>query len=141
MAREERENKRGLSFFSSLFFLVGLGILVMIGISLGKETYRKRQIQKEIEKLQAEIQKINQENNELSNLISYLSTQEFQEKEAREKLNLQKEDEKLIMLRKETEAQPSPTQSGKQDSISQNTAPSRTSNLKDWLVFFFADKK
>src|SRR3989339_458971 len=95
------QNRRGISFFSGLFFLAGLAVLVMIGISLGKETYRKRQIQKEIENLQAEIQKINQENSDLDNLISYLSSREFQEKEAREKLNLQKENEKMIVLRKD----------------------------------------
>lgn len=141
MTREEKENRKGLSFFSGLFFLVGLGILIMIGISLGRETYRKRQIQKEIEGLQAEIQKISQENSELSNLISYFSTQEFQEKEAREKLNLQKEDEKLIVLRKEVEAQPSPVQPEEQSNVNQNAMLSRTSNLKDWLAFFFAEKK
>src|SRR3989339_329321 len=45
------QNRRGISFFSGLFFLAGLAVLVMIGISLGKETYRKRQIQKENEKM------------------------------------------------------------------------------------------
>lgn len=111
----------------------------MIGISLGKETYRKRQIQKEIEGLQADIQKMNQENSELSNLISYLSTSEFQEKEAREKLNLQKENEQMIVLKKDLE----PAQASPEDvreiypATEENTKP----NWKKWLTYFFSKKE
>ncbi len=133
---KQDEKKTGITFFSSLFFLAGLGVLVLIGISLGRETYRKRQIQKEIEGLQSEIQKMNQENGDLSNLISYLSTQEFQEKEAREKLNLQKEDEKLIILKKEAESAKArqETQAPGDAAFSDQSTP----NWKKWLAHFFS---
>ncbi|MDI6778158.1 MAG: septum formation initiator family protein [Patescibacteria group bacterium] len=136
--RNQHENKKSVAFFSGLFFIAGLCVLVMIGISLGREAYRKKQIQKEIEGLQTEIQKMNRENTELSNLISYLSTQEFQEKEAREKLNLQKENEKMVVLRKEGEAKKGEGRNESQE----NTAPpeKKGPNWKNWLEFFFAER-
>ena len=129
------QNRKGVSFFSGLFFLAGLAALVMIGVSLGKETYRKRQIQKEIENLQTEIQKVNQENSDLDNLISYLSSQEFQEKEAREKLNLQKVDEKMIILRKDAGSQKDEKMNG--DAMNIAISEDKTPNWKKWLEFFF----
>ncbi len=130
-----KKSRRSVVFFSGFFFLAGFVVLVMIGISLGKETYRKRQIQKEIENLQSEIQKVRQENSDLSNLISYLSSQEFQEKEAREKLNLQKEDEKMIVLRKDAAGQ---TDSKTDETKRNEVLPEdKTPNWKKWLELFF----
>jgi cell division protein FtsL len=132
------QNKKSIRFFSGLFFLAGLVILVMIGISLGKETYRKRQIQKEIETLQTEINKVDQENSDLANLISYLSSQEFQEKEAREKLNLQKEDEKMVVLRKDAASQNSRQISEEKENT--KDLEDKTPNWKKWLALFFSKK-
>ena len=60
-----KRKKEGASastkIFSGIFFLAGLAVLVYIGVSLGKEAYRKRQVQKEIENLQSEIAKVSQE--------------------------------------------------------------------------------
>ncbi len=102
MAKINREKtKLSTKIFSGIFFLAGLAVLVLIGVSLGKEFYRKKQIQKEIDGLQAQINQLKQENENMENLIGYLSSTDFQEKEAREKLNLQKNDEKMIVLQKD----------------------------------------
>lgn len=122
--------------FSGLFFLAGLTVIVLIGISLGKETYRKRQIQKEIESLQVEIQKLDQENSEINNLISYFSTKEFEEKEAREKLNLQKEDERMIIIRKELDAQKKEKEN--ENNPVQVAEEDKSPNWQKWLEYFFA---
>lgn len=124
--------------FSGIFFLAGLTVLVLIGISLGKEAYRKRQIQKEIDGLQAQISQMGQENSNMENLIGYLSSTDFQEKEAREKLNLQKGDEKMIVLRKD----PLQGTSNQPDKVENTaTAPEDTSpNWQKWWRIFFATK-
>jgi len=136
--KDSGQNRKSVKFFSGLFFLAGLAVLVMIGISLGKETYRKRQIQKEIGNLQTEIQKVSQENSDLGNLISYLSSQEFQEKEAREKLNLQKDDEKMIVLRKDVV--PQNGEQANRDAKNAEALEDKTSNWKKWLELFFSKK-
>jgi len=124
--------------FSGIFFLSSLVILVYIGVSLGKETYRKRQIQKEIESLQAQIGELGQENSEMEDLIGYLSSKDFQEKEAREKLNLQKEDEKMIVLRKDAVQPEENIQSSSE--IPQNNLVDNAPNWQKWLKFFFANR-
>jgi len=119
-----------------MFFLVGLTVLVLIGISLGKEAYRKKQIQKEIEKLETQINQLGQENSDMENLIGYLSSAEFREKEAREKLNLQKDDEKMIVLRKDA-VQPkseNPDETGSTQAAREDHSP----NWQKWWKFFFA---
>jgi cell division protein FtsB len=136
--RRKSERKTGVRIFSGLFFLAGLTVIVLIGISLGKETYRKRQIQKEIESLQTEIQTLNQENSEINNLISYFSTKEFEEKEAREKLNLQKEDERMIILRKELEAQKNEKKN--EDIPIQVPEEDKSPNWQKWLKYFFSER-
>lgn len=132
------QNKTSTRFFSGLFFLAGLAVLVMIGVSLGKETYRKRQIQAEIENLQTEIDKVSQENSDLGNLISYFSSREFQEKEAREKLNLQKEDEKMIVLKKD--AAPKINDEPDAEAKNSDNPEDKSPNWKKWLGLFFSKK-
>ena len=121
-----------------MFFLAGLAVLVLIGISLGKEVYRKRQIQKEIEGLQSQISQMGQQNGDMENLISYLSSTDFQEKQAREKLNLQKSDEKMIVLRKDVvqpDSQPPNTAVNPQAPPEDNSP-----NWQKWWKYFFAAK-
>jgi cell division protein FtsL len=132
------KTKLSTKIFSGLFFLVGLTILVLIGISLGKEAYRKKQIQKEIEDLQAQIDGLNQENGDMEKLIGYLSSSDFTEKEAREKLNLQKEDEKMIVLRKDA---PQPeSQSQNSNPASQPAPEDNSPNWQKWWDYFFGTK-
>lgn len=113
-------------------------VLVLIGISLGKVVYRKRQIQKEIEGLQAQINQLGQENNDMQNLTSYLSSTDFQEKEAREKLNLQKNNEKMIVLQKDVV--PENSQPQNDPSASQAPPEDNSPNWQKWWHFFFASK-
>ena len=109
-----------------------------IGVSLGKETYRKRQIQKEIDGLQAQIGDLKQENSEMENLTNYLSSREFQEKEAREKLNLQKSDEKMIVLRKDV-IQPEEN-TAENESYTQTSTEDNSPNWQKWWKFFFENR-
>jgi cell division protein FtsB len=139
MKRKNREKTNASTrIFSGIFFLAGLAILVLIGVSLGKEVYRKRQIQKEIDGLQTQISQLGQNNGDMENLISYLSSTDFQEKEAREKLNLQKNDEKMIVLRKDVvqpEIQPS-----SQDATRQAPPEDNSPNWQKWWQYFFATR-
>lgn len=137
MKRKNQEKKSAsVKIFSGMFFLAGLAILILIGISLGKEVYRKKQIQKEIDGLQEQISQLGQSNGDMENLISYLSSTDFQEKEAREKLNLQKNDEKMIVLRKDV-VQPN-IQTPNQDANRQAPPEDNSPNWQKWWQYFFA---
>lgn len=137
MKNREKTNLSA-KIFSGIFFLVGLSVLVYIGISLGKEAYRKRQIQKEIDGLQAQIGQLKQENGDMENLTSYLSSTDFQEKEAREKLNLQKSDEKMIVLRKDA-VQPNSQPNIGADNLQAPPEDNSPNWQKWWKYFFFSN--
>jgi len=131
------KTKLSAKIFSGFFFLAGLVVLVLIGISLGKEAYRKRQIQKEIDGLQSQIGNLKQENGDMENLIGYLSSTDFTEKEAREKLNLQKNDEKMIVLRKDVVQ---PEDRPQENSNPQIQPEDNTPNWQKWWRYFFETK-
>lgn len=85
-----------------LFFI----ILALIGlvISLGRESYRKYQLTKEINRVKSEIERLEGRNNKLANLLEYFKEESYLEKEARLKLNLKKPGEKVVVI-SETENQ------------------------------------
>ncbi len=119
-------------FTSSKLFIILL-ILILIGIftALGKEGYRKYQLDKEITSLEKEISSLKKENKEISELLNYFKSNEFLEKQARLKLNLLKQGEKLIIIRPE-----------KQDilsssSIEENKTKKDFSNIKKWWDYLF----
>src|SRR3990172_6340369 len=82
-----------------LLIAVALGAIIMISLALTQETYRRYQIQTEIEDLQVQAEKKERDNQKLSGMIEYFKTQDFQEKEAKEKLSVQKEGEKVLLVK------------------------------------------
>lgn len=99
----ESKNKIDLKtrIFSSKFFLF-LILLVFIGmvLSVANVSYNRHLIAKELDALKSEIEKMKSDNKDLSKMIEYYSSQEFWEKEARQKFNLKKEGENVIMVPK-----------------------------------------
>ena len=79
-----------------LFFIV----LALIGlaISVGRESYRKYQLTKEINRLKSETERLAGRNQQLTNLLEYFKEESYLEKEARLKLNLKKPGEKIVIL-------------------------------------------
>lgn len=82
-----------------LVLIFGVFVLCYISYRLYHEIYRQNEIDQEIQALQDEINKLEQDNNNLQDLISYFQTDEFKEKEAKDKLNLVKKGEKVILIK------------------------------------------
>lgn len=85
--------------FVVIFFIAGIILAGTISTSAFREAYRSRKIQKEVEDLKAQAQKVQSENEALSQRIAYFQTAEFQEKIAKEKLNLQRPDENVVVVK------------------------------------------
>lgn len=81
-------------------FLTALSLIWLL-IGLGRESYRKYQLTREINALKSEIARLDGNNQELNNLIKYFQEESYLEKEARLKLNLKKPDEKVVVAPKE----------------------------------------
>jgi len=104
--KNEKVEKRSLRKSASYLLLAGalLVLLFFITFKLSHQVYRQNKVNEEVEALQSEIDQLDQENKDLNELISYLQTDDFKEKEAKDKLNLIKEGEQLVLV-KENEVQ------------------------------------
>lgn len=114
-----------------LWLVAGLAAFaVLAGGAFIRETVRARQIDREIDALRGEAERLRVRNFEISALESSLSSGEFLEREARTKLGLQKEGEQAVVVRAE-EARPSTDASAADDQ-----GPKAWSNAKKWWTYF-----
>ncbi|HYC80110.1 MAG TPA: septum formation initiator family protein [Candidatus Binatia bacterium] len=115
------------SFFKSKFatgiLLAVFGVVAVVTFEL---YWQKREVDSEIRRLQGQADSLEKDNQQLSDLIKYLGTQEYQEKEAREKLNLKREGEEVVVLPED-------------DDLGQVAQANidNTSNPKKWFNYFF----
>lgn len=101
------------------------GVLAVVLFVTARLLVEKYQVDKQVRDLQARADKIRGENQQLSDLVGYLNTTQFQEKEAREKLNLKKDGEFVVALPPNQQNQPAP-------------APVPVlSNPQKWYNYFF----
>lgn len=92
------------NFWHSKYFIGILVVfLVLVIIASGREAYRNYKVNQEIKKLEKKIEELQKNNVELGELEKYLQSDEFLEKEARLKLNLIKDGEKLVIIKRQEE--------------------------------------
>jgi cell division protein FtsB len=124
---------KGNSWLIRIILLLGCVAVVFIFLAISRETYRKRQVQKEITKLQEEAKKIQGDNMHLADKIAYLEGRDYQEKEIRDKLNLQDPKENVViidpgMAPKKIESEPVPPA---------QKLLIKQSNTQRWWNYFF----
>lgn len=98
MARGKRKSFFQIFLYSSLSSLILILILSLIVIGLLKTLSREREINKEIIALEKEIKKLEGEKSNLLEVLEYLKSDFYKEKEAREKFGMQKPGEKAIVI-------------------------------------------
>ncbi|MBX4204651.1 MAG: septum formation initiator family protein [Candidatus Doudnabacteria bacterium] len=94
----------------------------------GRLLAQKYQTDNQIKQLQAHADQIRGENQELSDLLKYLNSEQYQEKAAREQLNLKKDGEVVVAL---------PQQ---QEQIASARVTTQESNVKKWYEYFFRNQ-
>ncbi len=115
-------------FQSKITTILLASMLVLIMIVTARLLLQKREVDREIQKLQSQANEVQKSNQQLSELIKYLNTPEYAEKEAREKLNLRKEGEHVVVLPKDSDEQVAGANVADQ------------SNPKLWFNYFFGNK-
>ena len=131
--KERKEN----SWLIRLIVFFGFVALIFILLAIFKETYRKKQIQKEISNLKEEVAKVQVDNSHLADKLTYLEGHDYQEKELRDKLNLQSPNENMVIIK------PSPT--GKADNKGKQATETadnqklivKITNPEKWWNYFF----
>ena len=120
------------TLLKSKFFRGLLAITLFLVLAfLGKELKARYELRKEIRELETQIKNLEGKNQETKLLIDYLKTQEFQERQARSLLNLQKPGEFAVAL---------PFQE-KSTSTELESAHDQRSNFAKWWDYFFGYEK
>lgn len=125
--------------FSSAIFLFIIGIIIALTVSTIaiKEAYRGRKIEKEISDLKQQAERIQNDNRTFQNQIDYYNTPEFIEKVSKDKINLQKTDEQVVIINQnKAETIQAENQQNQETEESNNE-----SNYKKWWYFFFKYNK
>lgn len=87
----------------------GFAVLIfLISVSALDVFKKKKEVEGEIERLKNDNTTLIEEKKEISNLINYFQDKNFLEKEARRRLNLQKPDEKAVVVIDKREGKISP---------------------------------
>lgn len=132
MLLKRKPKNKFMLFTSGLFVVVGLVVIVFLGVAMGKETYRKYQIQKEIDSLKQEAEEVENKNQELNQLIEYFQTDVYKKLALRKKLGFQEEGEKVVIIK--------PFPENYINEISNNNLDDQeTGNLKKWWKYFFRE--
>ncbi|NTW14960.1 MAG: cell division protein FtsL [Candidatus Moranbacteria bacterium] len=84
-------------FAKLLVVVLALGTVAMLS-SGWKEMQRSRRIESEVDSLRQEAERIRNENRTIEEKIAYYSTEPFQEREAKEKLDMKKGDEEVVSV-------------------------------------------
>lgn len=103
--------------------------MVLLSYATVQEVYSRRSVQREIDRLKAELAALEQQNEELERLISYLETTEFVERESRVKLGLAKPGERVIIIPRNEGAAEVAGEGGNAES-----------NPRKWWQYFFGRK-
>jgi len=115
--------------------LAGIAALGFILVKSYEEYSRKKEIQTEIEGLQKEAQKISKENSDFQERIDYFGSQEYIEREAKDKLNLQSPGENVVVI-KPSQAKEVLVHSEEQTPKESPILDARP-NLRKWWDYFF----
>jgi cell division protein FtsB len=128
--------KKGTAWFLRIAAFLLLILVSFLSYALFEESYKKSQVKKEIERLRLEAEAIENKNFQIREKIAYLESREFLEKEAKDKLNLQREGENLIVIK------PGPLRekSSEEEDFSQKEGGSsgiQKTNCEKWWDYFF----
>jgi cell division protein FtsB len=135
LAKMMAENKFKKFLSSRVCIFLLLLAFIWLGLVLVKAFYKKYQLDREISNLKTEIEKLDKKEKELSTLLDYFGSQNYLEKEAKEKLNLRKEGENVVMV-------PEAALSGQliqKEAAEKNESETKTeNNFIKWWKYFFA---
>jgi len=144
MAQQDQHKKFIRKMLGSKAFLFFVFIiLIVLTINLAQESYRKYQLKKEIRELKLEIDRLEGNKEQLSNLMEYFKNDSYLEQEARVKLNLKKPGEKVVILSRDsvTDDNVKVSQSGALEignqEIELEDINLETANYWKWWEYFF----
>lgn len=125
-----------------LISLLGLIIISGISLPLARSISKRYKVNKEIKQLQEEIGNLENKNNELKKMITYLESSEYIDEEARTGLNFKKPNEQVAVIinKEENDIKENSAEISHYKVAGDNVAkeiPKKKSNVKMWWEYFF----
>jgi cell division protein FtsB len=118
--------------WSQFFTIIIILVILLFSFKAVQEILNRRAINQELKGLDKQILDLQVKQQNLESLITYLQSSEFIEKEARTRLNLRKEGERIIII---------PVESSTQPQLIENqvttTTPENLSNIQKWWYYVF----
>lgn len=110
-------------------------VVIFLVVVIGKEIVRRQDVQSEVTRLQQQIDNLKQKNIELAQVLKEMTSENYQEKQARSKLDVQKPGETVVLLpQPNTEGGRSLVVQATQKTVSQTSAQT---NAEKWWSYFF----
>jgi len=139
MRSQEKQKTWFQRILNSKLVLIGsLILLVVISVALSKAIHKRYQIQKEIKAIKEEVEEAEGKNRELSQLIGYLSTDNFREKMARQKLNLKRAGETVVAIPVLPESEKSILGNINEQEPEKTPVANKWDNPKKWWHYLFS---
>lgn len=121
-------------FESKLFFVAGIGALILLSVNLTRAQLKDRAIRAEIRKFQEEVDLLEKEQGQYEDLRAMLESAEFLEKEARRSLGYAKPGEQVVVIEENVKCK---VENGK--CADENASQQELSNPKKWWLYFFGE--
>lgn len=119
-----------------LFLALGFATSLLV-----KATLTKQSAEQELAELRQEVEKLQARKLDLAELLEYAATDDFAEKEARRRLNLQKEGEEVVVVFSEkSETQTTDVNKNLSPEALQAKAQHQLTNPEKWWRYFFGPK-
>ncbi|MBI2551802.1 septum formation initiator family protein [Candidatus Uhrbacteria bacterium] len=121
-------------FESRLFFAGGIVALIFLSVSFTRARIKDRSIRQEMEALQSQVDALQGEQNQLTDLITLFERPDFLEKEARRVLGYVKPGEEVVVIEGNVKCE---IENGK--CVDKNVGKNALSNPRKWWEYFFGD--
>ena len=138
MITRRKNNYLERIFFNQKFLsLLGLAVIILISWPFAKNALKQYRINREISELKQEIAALQNKNVDLKNFVSYLTSDQFAEEQARLNLGLVKPGEELLVIKTEKAA---PVSSSNTifniPGYEQPALKLKSSNPRKWIDYF-----
>lgn len=125
------------NIFSKLVFFGVFVLIFFIAVEVLDVFKKKKEVEGEIERLKNENATLIENKKEISNLSDYFQDKNFLEKEARRRLNLQKPDEKAVIVIDKREDKMTPENSANAAGLPISQEKNNLPNIYKWFSLVF----
>lgn len=124
-----------------LITLLLIGLLLLLLLPLIKNWNQKRMIDQEIKDLEKQVSELENKNNNLKQVLDYMQSDDFVEREARTKLNYKKPGEEVAVIESRDGSTPVVSPNGSVFDLPAEPKPvgdpKILSNVAKWIKYFF----